>query len=292
MRQREYTNEDGSVRADILAEREAERAASARVHGVDERKIEALLCDVQENGFAIIPDLVSTDIVDAIRRESTPFLQYEGRTEFEGYKTRRIYSVIEKTLACNPLVEHPVVLALLDRLLMPNYLLSQLQVINVLPGEVQQPLHHDDGFYPLARPRKPVGAALIWALDDFTEENGATLVYPKSHLWGDVPSSEIDVGEMVPAVMSSGSAVFFVGTLWHCAGPNRSGSPRLAATTQYCEPWARQQENYSLAISRERAKQCSDQVQSLLGYSMQFPFIGFVDGRDPKRLLRDDSTEK
>jgi ectoine hydroxylase-related dioxygenase (phytanoyl-CoA dioxygenase family) len=81
--------------------------------------------------------------------------------------------------------------------------------------------------------------------------------------------------------------VFFVGTLWHCAGANRTDAPRLAATTQYCEPWARQQENYSLAISRERARQCSDTIQSLLGYSMQFPFIGFVDGRDPKRLLRD-----
>ena len=91
---------------------------------------------------------------------------------------------------------------------------------------------------------------------------------------------------MVPAVMSAGSAVFFLGTLWHCAGANQTDTTRWAATTQYCEPWARQQENYSLAISRERAKLCSDQIQSLLGYSMQFPFIGFVDGRNPKRLLQ------
>ena len=181
-------------------------------------------------------------------------------------------------------------MALLDRLLMPNYLLSQLQVINVLPGEIRQPLHHDDGFYPIPRPRKPIGAALIWALDDFTEDNGATLVYPKSHLWGDVPSGEIDVDKMVPAVMPAGSAVFFVGTLWHCAGPNRTERPRLAATTQYCEPWARQQENYCLAISRERARQCSEKIQSLLGYSMLFPFIGFVDGRDPMRLLREPTA--
>ena len=62
--------------------------------------------------------------------------------------------MIEKTLSCNPLVEHPLILALLDRLLMPNYLLSQLQVINVMPGEVRQPLHHDDGFYPSCPPEK------------------------------------------------------------------------------------------------------------------------------------------
>ena len=102
-----------------------------------------------------------------------------------------------------------------------------------------------------------------------------------------MPSAEIDVEKMVPAVMPAGSAVFFVGTLWHCAGANRTDRPRLAATTQYCEPWARQQENYSLAISRERARQCSEKIQSLLGYSMLFPFIGFVDGRDPIRVLQD-----
>ncbi len=284
---RAYTNEDGTVRAEILAEREAALAASAEMHGFDDRLVDGLLATVQEQGYVILRDLISEDVIEAIRTESEPFLRYDGRTEFEGYNTRRIYSVIEKTLACNPLVEHPLVLALLDRLLMPNYLLSQLQVIEVMPGEIRQPLHHDDGFYPLARPRKPIGAALIWALDDFTADNGATLVYPKSHLWGDVASAEIDIGEMVPAVMPAGSAVFFVGTLWHCAGANRTDRPRWAATTQYCEPWARQQENYCLAISRERAKQCSDKIQSLLGYSMQFPFIGFVDGRDPKRLLRD-----
>ena len=283
---RAYINEDGTVRDEIVAEQRAALAASAERHGVDADRVQQLIAEVHENGYVIVHDMIGADVIDRIRSETAPLLEHDGRNEFEGFRTRRIYSVIEKTFACNPIVEHPLVLALLDQILMPSYLLSQLQVIEVGPGEVRQPLHHDDGFYPLPRPRPPVGAALIWALDDFTAENGATLVYPKSHLWGDVQATDIDVDEMVPAVMPAGSAVFFVGTLWHCAGANATSAPRLAATTQYCEPWARQQENYSLAISRERARQCSDTVQSLLGYSMQFPFIGFVDGRDPKRLLR------
>jgi ectoine hydroxylase-related dioxygenase (phytanoyl-CoA dioxygenase family) len=287
MNKREYINEDGSVLQDIVNAQEAALEASAKKHGFEKNYIDELMAEVEENGFVIIPDMISQEVVENIRKESASFLEYEGRTEFEGYKTRRIYSVIEKTLSCNPLVEHPLVMALLDRLFQPNYLLSQLQVIDVLPGEVMQPLHTDDGFYPIARPRPPFGAALIWALDDFTAENGATMVYPGSHKWGDVPPGEIDVSKMVPAVMPSGSAVFFLGTLWHCAGANNTDKSRLAATTQYCEPWARQQENYCLAISRERAKMCSTQVQKLLGYSMQFPFIGFVNGRDPIRLLED-----
>jgi ectoine hydroxylase-related dioxygenase (phytanoyl-CoA dioxygenase family) len=285
MSERKYTNADGTVKSNIVAAQEAAAASSTRKHDVDPDLVDRLLEEVHENGYVVIPELVSADEMAALKTETLPLLEHDGRTEFEGYKTRRIYSVIEKTLALNPLMENPLILALLDRILLPNYLLSQLQAINILPGEIQQPLHHDDGFYPLARPRKPVGAATIWAVDDFTEENGATLVFPKSHLWGDVPSGEIDKTQLVPAVMPSGSVIFFLGTLWHCAGPNRSDASRMAATAQYCEPWARQQENYSLAVSRERAKLCSETVQELLGYSMLFPFIGFVNGRDPKRLL-------
>ncbi len=285
MPERAYINPDGSVRSELVAEQEAAAAALVEKRNVDAELVESLLGELHENGYVIVPELLSRGTVESIKAAALPLLEHDGRNEFEGFKTRRIYSVIEKTLALNPLVEHPLILALLDRLFMPNYLLSQLQAINILPGEVRQPLHHDDGFYPIPRPRPPIGAAVIWAIDDFTEENGATLLIPRSHLWGDVASADIDTSQLGPAVMPAGSAVFFLGTVWHCAGPNRSDAPRMAATAQYCEPWARQQENYSLAISRDRARLCSETVQGLLGYSMLFPFIGFVNGRDPRRLL-------
>jgi len=287
MAEGQYINEDGTVKAEIVAMQEYAKEVSAAKHGYERTYIDKLMDEVEKNGYIILHNLISKDVIENIKRESEPFLKFNGRTEFEGHKTRRIYSVVEKTYACNPIIEHPLVMALLDRVFQPNYLLSQLQVISVLPGEIRQPLHHDDGFYPIARPRKPIGAALIWALDDFTADNGATMIYPKSHLWGDVPAVQIDVNKMVKAIMPAGSAIFFLGTAWHCAGANNSSKPRMAATTQYCEPWARQQENYSLAISRERAKGCSETIQKLLGYSMQFPFIGFVNGRDPIRLLQD-----
>jgi ectoine hydroxylase-related dioxygenase (phytanoyl-CoA dioxygenase family) len=279
MRERTYTNADGSLRP-------AARAAAAPRPGVDAQRVASLLATVEEQGYVVIPELVPHETMAAIKEAARPFLRYDGRNEFEGHKTRRIYSVIEKTLACNPLVEHPLILSLLDRILLPNYLLSQLQVIDIHPGEVQQPLHHDDGFYPIPRPRAAFSAATIWAIDDFTEDNGATLVLPQSHLWGERTPEESDRAALVPAVMPAGSVVFFLGTLWHGAGANRSPATRMAATAQYCEPWARQQENYSLAISRDRAKLCSETIQGMLGYSMLFPFIGFVDGRDPMRLLK------
>lgn len=188
----------------------------------------------------------------------------------------------EKTAACDPVAEHPLALGLLDRVLQANYLLSQLQVIEILPGEVAQPLHPDDAFYPFPRPRRHLGAATVVALDDFTEENGATVVVPGSHRWGDrVPKPE----QAIPCVMPVGSMVFFLGTLWHGGGANRSAAPRLCVTAQYCEPYLRTQENFSLSVSPERLLGRSEHMLRLLGYSIHPPFMGMVDGKHPKRLL-------
>lgn len=238
------------------------------------------------DGFVVFERLLPSDQVDALRADLAPRLTHKGgRNNFEGLATQRLYSVIDKTLACNPLVEHPLVLGLLDRILEPNYLLSQLQAINISPGEAAQPLHHDDAFYLFPRPRRALGAGTIWAIDPFTSDNGATVVIAGSHTWDDRAPSEEDLARRASVLMPAGSLLFFLGTLWHGGGANRSAAGRLCATAQYCAPYLRQQENFSLSVSRARAKECSEHVQRMLGYSIYPPFMGFVDGMHPKRLL-------
>ena len=77
----------------------------------------------------------------------------------------------------------------------------------------------------------------------------------------------------------------FLGTLLHRGGANHSDRSRLAISNQYCQPWARQQENYTLAIPAERARQLPERVQAFLGYSIHPPFMGHVEGVHPRRLL-------
>ena len=76
-----------------------------------------------------------------------------------------------------------------------------------------------------------------------------------------------------------------MGTLWHRGGANQSAAPRLAITPQYCEPWLRQIENQVLAVPRDMAARYSPRVQALLGYSIHPPFMGYVDGMHPRRLI-------
>lgn len=285
----------GNVFRDI---REYAAVDGARTHkstaGSQARADEAILARAWEalerDGFAVVESLLPAEMVHAVREDVLPRLDPPyARNNFEGFATQRLYDVLSKTLVCNPLVEHPVVLGLLDRMLEPNYLLSQLQVINILPGEAQQPLHYDDAFYPWPRPRRSLGAGAIWAIDAFTEENGATVVIPESHRWSDRMPSEEDVARARPVVMPAGSLLFFHGTLWHAGGENRSREARLAVAAQYCAPFLRQQENFALSISRERARMLGEHIQRMIGYSIYPPLMGFVNGVHPKRLLADPS---
>jgi hypothetical protein len=250
---------------------------------VDAAIVDADMAALDRDGYVIWENLISTEACQQIRETVVPWLGHGGRNSFEGRRTQRIYSVLSRTRVCDRLADHPRVLAVLDRVLMPNYLLSALQAINIQPGESAQLTHHDDGFYPIPRPRAPLATATIWAIDDFTAENGATVVIPGSHRWGDRQPGPGD--RALPVVMPAGSCVFFVGTLWHGGGANTTSKARLAVTAQYCQPWLRPMEAYTLSVPRELARTLSDDIRRMLGYSIHPPFLGNVDGLHPLRLL-------
>ena len=252
----------------------------------EDRSSPAIDADYQalmRDGYVIIKDLLPKDQLELIKQQAAALLGKTGRNNFEGLLTQRVYGVLAKTTCIDRLVDHPRILGLVDKVHQANFLLSQAQIINILPGEQAQMLHNDDGFYRVPRPRPALGCASIWAIDDFTERNGATSLIPGSHLWADQQFGSPEQG--IPAVMSAGSVIFFLGTTIHGGGENTSDKPRLAVTCQYCEPYLRQQENFTLAIPKSRVKEMSPELISMIGYSISPPFMGMVDGVHPKRLL-------
>ena len=86
--------------------------------------------------------------------------------------------------------------------------------------------------------------------------------------------------------MPSGSLAIAKGTLWHRGGANRSDRSRLIITPQYCAGWVRQLENMALAVPAEVAETLPERARELIGYSIHPPFMGYVDGVHPRRLLR------
>ena len=246
--------------------------------------------EIREVGYTIVRDVLSAAEVAEIRSALSPWLQKQhmGRNDFEGFYTERVYALLAKDRAFARIVEHPLILAILDDLLTPNYLLSANLAINTHPGETPQSFHADCSGMPFTERAGMHGISTIWAVDDFTDTNGATEVIPGSHLWAD-ERPVADDARAVKVIMDKGSVVVFHGSLFHRGGANQSGAPRLAITPQYCQPWLRQLENMSLAVPQSMAAGYSERVQALLGYSIREPgFMGYVDGLHPRRLINPD----
>jgi ectoine hydroxylase-related dioxygenase (phytanoyl-CoA dioxygenase family) len=243
-----------------------------------------VLADLHRDGYSIVPGLLDRDEAAAVRAELSAIAEPipYGRNSFEGFHTQRIYALFAKTRAFDGPAIHPLVVGVLDEVLR-HYQLSAPTGIMIGPGEPDQILHHDDSVYPLPRPHEQVVVTTMWPLDDFTEANGATRLVPGSHRWTDRQPD--DGTEVVRAEMPAGSVMFYLGTLWHGGGANRTDRPRLGVILEYVASWLRPQENHILAVAPDVVATLPEGLQELLGYNVYPPFLGYVDGRHPRRLL-------
>jgi len=256
---------------------------------------------LETQGFTIIEDYMSSGQLERFRDGLKPYLgTYRGRNPFEGHATERVYTLVGRGEVFEATASDQRLLAILDRLLAPNYLLSANHAICIYPGEKAQALHFDDGFYPFPRPRPAFSISVIGAIDPFTSQNGGTVMYPGSHKWtaerceavrtaverGETPDAE----SVLQLTMPAGAICVFQGTLLHGAGANRSATPRLAYTNHYCEPWARPQENFYLGVPQEKVRRMGREMQILLGYELlkDRSIMGQVGGYNPAKALDPD----
>jgi ectoine hydroxylase-related dioxygenase (phytanoyl-CoA dioxygenase family) len=255
---------------------------------------------IDRDGFVIIEDFLTAQDLAEVRRVLDLYLgAHDGRNNFEGYRTERVYTLVGRARVFWNIVLDPRILALCRHYFLPNFLLTASQAIQIKPGETPQPFHADDLFYTIPRPRPMVSLSTIVAVDDFTADNGGTEVIPGSNLWSDsdlagmmgintdqTPGAQQRFETLArPVQMPAGACVVFSGTLVHRGGANRSAAPRCAFSNQYCQPWARQQENFILGVPQEVARQMPTELQSLLGYSIHPPFMGQLSARHPLKAL-------
>ncbi len=267
------------------------------MHGFD---VEAHARAIDRDGYTIIRDFLSPSALAEVRRVLALYLgSRAGRNNFEGHATERVYTLVARARIFWDIVLDARVMALCARYLLPNFLLTASQAIEIRPGETPQPFHADDLFYTVPRPRPMISLSTIVAVDAFTAENGGTEVVPGSHLWEDArlesfigeiaeesPTKQAPIAALArPVEMPAGACVVFAGTLVHRGGANRSPAPRLAFSNQYCQPWARQQENFPLAVPVEVAREMPAALQSLLGFSIHPPFMGQLTASHPAKAL-------
>jgi ectoine hydroxylase-related dioxygenase (phytanoyl-CoA dioxygenase family) len=263
--------------------------------------VDDIVAAIDRDGACIVRDLLSPDALARLDEDVTPLIE---RTEpsgddWAGRRTKRTGGLIAQCPATHAVVMHPLVLGAANAVLRPYCERIQLnlsQIITILPGQGAQPLHRDrfvwggsgtgfEGSGGLPRSIEPQFNA-IWALTDFTTENGATRVVPGSHTWDDDRDARPE--EIVPAEMSRGSVILYTGSVIHGGGENRSGAPRTGMTFTYSLAWLRQEENQFLSCPPDVARNLDRELADLLGYTMGNFALGFCTSPDVAR--RDPSS--
>ena len=255
----------------------------------------AVVAALRSAGAVVVTGLLEPDAVDAAQPRCGANSDERGRqqeSDFNGYCTLRISSVLGYAPAAAAMVGHPQVLEVADAILLPHclaYRIGSATGIEILPGESDQVLHRDDTIYPIRIPGMEFQIGVMWALDDFTEENGATRVALGSHrIAGD---GEPALSCVVQASMPKGSALFYMGSLWHGGGANRSNGPRMGLINTYALGWLRQEVNQYLAVPPEVAARYDKTIRRLLGYAKHGDILGYGHRIGASRIIGEAAGE-
>lgn len=247
-------------------------------HLAADTPIEEIMAVLDRDGALILDEVLSPAETDALAAELRPYVEATepGRDIFSGFKTTRTGALIARSPLTRKAVLDKRIRAICDAVLLPNcqrYQLHLTQLIRIMPGQPAQAIHRDR--WAWGKHLKGVEPQLntIWAVTDFTAENGATQVVAGSIDWADERVAEPD--EIGRAEMKKGSVLVYTGTVFHGGGANESDSDRWGLNITYALGWLRQEENQYLSCPPEIARTLDPELQALIGYAMGSYALGY-----------------
>ena len=214
--------------------------------------------------------------------------------DFYGYATKRLGLLFNKSDVFQEMALIPSILSVMDHFLLPScsqYQINLTQAISIGPNEPRQIMHQDDPMFPFLHPGQEVMLNCMWAIDDFTETNGSTVLVPGSHKWPRQESLNLALNDLPPedialGTMKAGSVLIYLGSLFHCGGKNETQSRRCGAVISYSLGWLRQAENAYLGYSLEDLEAMPDKLQELVGYFVHKPNLGSINGMHPMDFIK------
>ncbi len=250
--------------------------------------------EIAEQGYTIVENAIEADLVaeidQTLLRLEKDLGAVPASNAFEGLNTVRIYNLLARGRVFERIPVHANVLPIVERVLDPGCLVSSLSSIAIDAGEIAQPIHADDQLIPFAKPHVAVVCNTMWAITDFTADNGATRIIPGSHLRDRSPHFGKPY-DSIAAEMPRGSVLVWHGSLWHGGGANQTAGRRVGIAMNYCAGYMRQQENQQLGIPPALARQFSPRLQELCGFGIYNGLIGHIDKKSPTEVVFGEGRE-
>ncbi len=261
------------------------------------------ISEIEDQGYSIaegaFDETFCEEIKDEIRRLESIGPPNLHPNEFTGFETLRYFDLLNQGEVWQRVATHPLVMEVVRGVLGSDMLLSTMGTAVIGPGETPQRIHCDDQLYGISRPHKNLVCNTMWALSDFTKENGATQLVPGSHRFEHYPDEQLTPEQRkqvtatgsdqdypaIQACMPKGSICFVVGTCYHSAAANRTKHRRWALTINYCAGSQRQQENLMLAHTRSKLASFPEELQRIVGLRSSSAGVGHINAGDPRAIL-------
>lgn len=239
---------------------------------------EDIVAVLKRDGALIVTGVLSEEELARVKAETMPYIEATefGRDDFTGNLTTRTGALVARSPACRDMVMNKTVLEAANIFLKPFCERIQLhltQVIRITPGQKKQQIHRDRWAWGTWLKGLEPQFNTIWAISDFTKENGATQVCPGSLDWpDDYQPTDDQIGY---AEMPAGSVLIYSGGVFHGGGANQSNGDRIGINITYTLGWLRQEENQYLSCPPEIAKTLDPELQALIGYAMGSYALGY-----------------
>ena len=256
-------------------------------------ELDKTLEQFQEQGYVVLEQFIAPELAEELNAIVLGLAEHErkvGKAHLYGALygcepalLQRVWGLVMKAHCFRELIDQKILFDLMERIFdrdTPHQkaFISSFQANIVWPGGAAQNIHIDTPV-PNPLPQWEMKANTIWALNDFTELNGATGLVPKSHRLGFKPEKQIfQHPDEVQVLLKAGDLLVTSGYLWHRSHSNRSEQPRVALLGSFAASFAREiatEENYSLIMSDAQKASLSNRLRAMLGISHGLKFNSF-----------------
>ena len=227
---------------------------------------------VTTDGFVIVPDVIDEDLALRARASLARCIREDRAAEDDSRAIDRnmVMNLMFRDAVFVEILGSERLIQALDAVLGDTSLVYAYQSSSMPPsGENYSARVHVDA--PRLIPGYITNAGLIVALDDFTEENGATYFLPGSFERADTPTDEEFFADAVRAFPRRGDLVVFNARTWHYGGANNTENYRHAVTVNACRSFMRQRFDFPRMVSPTMEATLTAQVRRLLGFNVRMP---------------------
>lgn len=238
------------------------------------RSVESIVEEYHREGYVVVPGILSAEEVKLLRADLEVAIEREkafhGGTSYVDYGMVLVCCTHARSFV--DILAHPGVMNVIEAVLSEGCIVYAYTSSSMPPGASNYSFRvHVD--CPRRIPGYETNAGAIIALDDFTEENGATWILPGSHKRADKPTEGEFFAQAKRTLAPAGSVIFLHPLVWHSGGKNETQEWRHSITLNMCRPFMKQRLDIPkmMATSGVDLTGASDKALQKMGFYAQVP---------------------